>query len=62
MTGKRLKRERIARGLSIRDLAKRSKVSASAISYYERGLRNVYGKTLRALLLALMEVDKLPKL
>ncbi len=62
MTGKRLKRERIARGLSIRELAKLSKVSASTISYYERGARGVYGRTLRALILALKKSPMLPEL
>ena len=46
----------------MRELAKLSGVSASAISYLERGVYSARGKTLRALLTALSKTEKLPKL
>lgn len=62
VTGKRLRKERIARGLSMRELAKLSGVSPSAISFIEREVYNARGKTLRALLTALKKTEKLPEL
>jgi transcriptional regulator with XRE-family HTH domain len=62
LTGKQLQRERKARGLSIRELAKLSGVSASAISYLERGTYSARGATLRKLLGALKKAPKLPEL
>lgn len=62
VTGKQIQKERKARGLSIRELARLSGVSASAISYLERGVYAARGKTLRALLGALKKVPKLPEL
>lgn len=62
MKGKRLKQERVARGLSIRELARLSGVSASAISFIEREIYNARGTTLRALLTALQKAPKLPSL
>lgn len=53
MDGAKLKRWRLARLLSIRELAKKSGVNHSAISEMERGKRQPHPKTLEKLARAL---------
>lgn len=62
MTGKRLRRERTRRGLSMRGLARKADVSVSTISHWEREMFVPAQDTIRKVVVALSGVPVLPKL
>jgi len=60
--GERIRRARLARGLTAGELAKKAKVDRSTVYGIERGKRTAHPPTLRKILEALEKTPKLPEI